>query len=33
MELQIGQDPGGGRVIVLQGSRVEFVMTNAEGGW
>ena len=33
MELQNGEDPGVGRVIVLRGSRVEFVMTNAEGGW
>ncbi|CAK0787804.1 hypothetical protein CVIRNUC_011026 [Coccomyxa viridis] len=33
MELQNGQDPGVGRVIVLWGSRVEFVMTNAEGSW
>ena len=28
-----GGDPAGGRTIVIKGSRVEFVMTNAEGGW
>ena len=26
-------DPAGARTIVIQGSRLEFVMTNAEGGW
>jgi hypothetical protein len=28
-----GGVPAGGRTIVIEGSRVEFVMTNAEGGW
>lgn len=28
-----GSDSAGGKTIVIEGSRVEFVMTNAEGGW
>ena len=27
------RDPAGARTIVIPGSRLEFVMTNAEGGW